>query len=82
MSTVISNISFQSDDEPDHGKPLNAPTTPTREPVKSILKAPRVTFDKKSQPDSVVSIPNKDSIDDQDEEEIGFRPKVQNLYLE
>ena len=58
---------------------MNAPTTPTREPAKSILKAPRVTFDEKSQPDSVVSIPNKDSIDDQDEEEIGFRPKVQQL---
>jgi hypothetical protein len=42
-----------------------AKDTPTREPVKTILKAPRVTFDPKNQPDLVSSIPNKDSIDEQ-----------------
>jgi len=63
-------------DEPDHGKPPD-PVTPTREPVKSILKAPRVTFDEQKQEDYVVAIPNKVSIDDEDDEEIGFRPKRQ-----
>jgi hypothetical protein len=59
-------------DEPDHGKPPDQIASPTRDPPKSILKATRVTFGKENS----VAIPVKDSIDE-DDEEIGFRPKRQ-----
>eukprot|EP00092_Neocalanus_flemingeri_P020996 GFUD01022750.1.p1 GENE.GFUD01022750.1~~GFUD01022750.1.p1 ORF type:complete len:1002 (-),score=189.68 GFUD01022750.1:50-3055(-) len=60
------------EDENGSDEPDNMSTTPVREPGKSILKAPRVTFDPKSQTELV---PFKDSIDEQDDEVIDLRTK-------
>merc|ERR1711970_51142 len=64
----------QGGDQPDHDKPDNVPITPTREPAKGILKAPRITFPEQIEERRVISIPFKDSIDE-DDDDITSRPR-------